>query len=366
MLRPQCIRPRTRYLLGIAAVANAAVWIAIAARPDTTTIYSPSFTVEAPPPPPAPPPPAAIIVAPLAHGPSCPPPRTDAPFVAPKFDEAIDHVQPAPTNAGWIAAWNEHHVFMSHDAGATFQRVLDGDGKVFSASFDCWGHLLVTRGNQLGIRDGIDEQWKPLSGLRSDDDSPRTVIGGGPDVVIVGRIPRDEGGVRAAVSGDGGATWRYHDLDGGTDGERIRGHQRENGAIDIAYSLGDCMSDDVYSAHIVNGVVSTDEYTIAEGSEFTLVDGVIFTDGGWRAPKGEWQSYPSSHWASPIPDSAMIVNDDKTFRFAHGKLHELPVIVEGTPQAVDAAGRIWSIACGQPLVAKKKATGIPASCASSD
>jgi len=365
MLRPHLVRPRARHWLALAIVTNAGVWIAIAARPDSTTIFSPSFTVTAPPPAPAPPPPP-IVVMPMTHGPSCPPARTDAPFVAPKFDEDIDHVQAAPTNAGWIAAWNEHHVFVSRDAGATFQRVLDGDGKVFSTSFDCWGHVLVARGNQLGVRDGNDEQWKPLPSVRSDDDSPRAVIGGGPDVVLVGRAPGDEGGVRAAISGDGGATWRYHDLHGGTDGERIRGRQHEDGAIDIAYSLGDCMSDDVYSARIANGVVSEDEYTIAEGSEFTLVDGTIFTDGGWRAPKGEWQSYPSSHWAAPIPNSAVIVNDDKTYRFAHGKLREIPVIVEGTPQAVDPAGRIWSVACGQVLVAKKTPTGIPATCQGSD
>jgi hypothetical protein len=54
-LRPHLVRPRARYWLAIAVIANGGAWFAIATRPDTTTLFSPSFTVTAPPPPPPPP-----------------------------------------------------------------------------------------------------------------------------------------------------------------------------------------------------------------------------------------------------------------------------------------------------------------------
>ena len=90
----------------------------------------------------APPPPvdvpAAPVVAPVRATPAapvgaelalraCPPPRRDAPrLTPPALDEEIAQVMVAPSNAGWVAAWNADHVFVSTDAGAHFDRVLDG------------------------------------------------------------------------------------------------------------------------------------------------------------------------------------------------------------------------------------------------
>src|SRR5690349_9793058 len=51
----------------------------------------------------------------VANRPTCPPPRTDAPHVSPDLPEPITGVRPATSNAGWIAAWNAEHVFVSLD-----------------------------------------------------------------------------------------------------------------------------------------------------------------------------------------------------------------------------------------------------------
>src|SRR5688500_7732288 len=51
---------------------------------------------------------------------ACPPPRTEAlvvkPAEIPDYED-IAHVRPSVTNAGWIAAWNERHVYISMNAG---------------------------------------------------------------------------------------------------------------------------------------------------------------------------------------------------------------------------------------------------------
>ncbi len=301
---------------------------------------------------------------PAADRPSCPPPRTDAPFVAPKFDEDIEYVQPAPSNAGWIAAWNEEHVFVSYDAGATFHRALDGEGHVRSASFDCWGHLVVARGDRIGVRDGEREAWHTAGGLGGDADAPRAVIGGGPDIVVVGSASDPTDAMRAAISSDGGVSWRFHDIHPGGGAERLQGQQRADGTIDIAYSIGDCMSDDLVAARIAHGEVAIDNATLAEGTAFRVDDDVILTDGGWLPRAGgTWQAYPFAHWATPVAGARpVIVAGDKTYAFAHGHVRELPLVVEGQPQAVDLAGRIWSVACGTPLVARRTPTGTAEKC----
>ena len=316
----------------------------------------------------APAPVISVAAPPAANRPSCPPPRTDAPPVTPKLDEQVEHVQPAPSDAGWIAAWNDHHVFVSYDAGATFQRALDGDDDVRDASFDCWGHLIVLRGSRVGVRDGARDHWREVTGILGAQDDPRAVLGGGPDIVVVGRAPGEGARGLAAISADTGATWRYHDAGQYITGERrLRGRQEADGKIEVAAALEDCMNDDLVWTTIEGDDVSTTNEGIEESTSFGLYGDVIVTDWGWRTRRGEWHQLDTRGAVSVVPGAfPVLVIEDKTYRFENGHLRALPLVVEGEPQAVDAAGRVWSIACGKPLVARRAATGALAACSSAD
>ena len=235
---------------------------------------------------------------------ACPPPRTDAPRLSPAqihLDANITGVHASPSNAGWVAAWNDTEVFLSTDAGRTFARVLDGPGEVRSAGIDCFGRTIVVRASGIGIRDGAREQWRALPGLQLQDfvDNgeryPRKtwVVGGGPDVVVVG-YPLDsafEQKPRVAISSDGGASWRYHDVDTYFEGSRLTGRQRANGRIDLALEILDCMFEGRTSVTIANGIVTKRDESAA-------------TYLAW-----------------------------------------------GTP--ADAAGRRWTVACGRPWIERK-------------
>jgi hypothetical protein len=59
---------------------------------------------------------------------------------------------------------------------------------------------------------------------------------------------------------------------------------------------------------------------------------------------------PNAILSGPYP---VIVEGRKAYRLTGGRLRELPVTVSGDPQAVDAAGRIWTIACGRPRIARR-------------
>ncbi len=346
-------------------------WQAPEAAPTAAPIVSSPVPVVVSPPAPAPEPSAPPLPPPsqIADRPSCPPPRTDAPRLRPRIDEAITAVHPAPSNAGWIAAWNHEHVFVSYDAGATFTRALDGAGDVTDASFDCWGHLIVLRGNQVGVRDGGRERWHTVPGLRGAHEDPGGVLGGGPDVVVVGITP-DEGWLpRLASSADAGATWGYHDLEGDFEpGMLIRGRQHADGAIDVGLASADCMSDDLVWTTIRDGKVDTVVDGMIEGSTFGIYGQLAVTETGWRLrDDDEWHDLPlavPNTRVQIVPgDRPVIIAGEKPYRLAAGKLRATRLVVEGEPQAVDPAGRVWSIACGQPLIARRKPTGQPATCA---
>jgi len=360
------VQHRRRRPLAIAClIALQIVTIVIVARPRAqpqATTYSPQLTFVAPSPPPPDPAPR------IDERPSCPPPRVDAPWVAPKLDEDVLAVRPAPSNAGWIVAWNHDHVFASFDAGATFARVLDGVGPVRSASFDCWGHVVVQRAGRIGVRDGTREAWHSVGGLDATDDARGAIIGGGPDIVVVGRAAEQQDATRVAISSDAGVSWQFHEMSPRLDADNVQGQQHADGSIDLAYSIGDCMNDEVVIARIADGKLETSTKVIAEGSPFHVDGDVVLTDGGWISRGGgEWHAYPFTNAATPVPGAHhVVVSFDKTYRFVHGELRELPLVVEGEPQAVDLAGRVWSIACGKPLVAKRTPTDVPAQCEAGD
>ncbi len=337
-----------------------AATIALVARPraqppPATTTYAPQLTFVAPALPPPDPGPR------IAERPSCPPPRRDAPWLVPKLDEDIVAVRPAPSDAGWIAAYNRDHVFVSFDAGATFARVLDGDGAVTDASFDCYGHLIVLRGKRVGIRDGEHERWRDVPALRGGEQDAGGVLGGGPDVVVVGNAPGDAWQARLAISDDLGATWSYRELAGEFESDmHLRGRQRADGTIDAAISSADCMNDDLMWARVQHGEVATVAAAMAEGASFAVYGDLVVADLGWRTRTGDWHELALPREVVTVVPGAfpVVVAGDKTFRIGErGEVRALPLVVEGEPQTVDLAGRVWSVACGKPLIAKRTATG---------
>jgi hypothetical protein len=206
------------------------------------------------------------IEAPLSPPPAsaaraCPLPRTDAPRakrVNPPQD--VNRVTPSLTNAGWIAAWDDQHVMLSTDAGVSFDRVLDGPGNVGAVAFDCFGNLVVVRDQQLGIREGARERWQRVpAGLRGNEDDPVALIGGGPDVIMIGIARGDTWQARLAVSADLGASWWYSDLIEYWESSRATGRQTSDGAIDIVLTTADCMSDPQTRFRIRAGKVVREE-----------------------------------------------------------------------------------------------------------
>ena len=374
-LRPAVVRPivkRKRPGLGAYAVA-----LAIAVHAGAMVVAVPG-----PPPPPAPAAPPIVVslpaivppivvpietpapapVAPASRA-SCPPPRRDADWVKPDLPDPIEHVQPAPTNAGWIAAWSRTTVYVSTDAGATFARVLDGEQPVIGVSFDCFGRAIALRGTSVGILDGGREHWATVPGLRALDTSdgvgaPGGVLGGGPDVVVVGVAPGDFWRPRLVVSADAGATWTRRDLAGDLEpGMKMRGRQDADGTIRVGTAVGDCMNDVLEWTTITGGKPSTVTAGMPEMGAFAIYGDVAVTEdsvvdaGGNATPidksdvDGELEPVPGA-----IPT---VVSGTRAFRVSHAKLRELSLYVDGHPEAVDPAGRLWSVACGHAVVARK-------------
>lgn len=231
--------------------------------------------------------------------PRCPAPRTDAPRAAKLTDlpQEVHGVAASRTNAGWIAAWNFERVLVSRDAGRTFERVLDGPGQVAAVTFDCYGNVIALRGQQLGIREGTREYWRAVPGLRGKDDDPIALVGGGPDVVVIGSTPGDGWQARLAVSPDLGRTWWYRDLVDAWESAEATGYQAADGSIHVALTTADCMSDPVYWLRIRDGKVETDDIgsvgTIALEGDVAYIhsDGEIqtkrFGEASWRRARGK-------------------------------------------------------------------------------
>jgi hypothetical protein len=314
-------------------------------------------------------PPAPVVVtipapAPPARAPvrACPVERRDAPWVKPELPEPIDGVRPAPSSAGWIAAWNDQHVFVSTDAGATFQRVLDADGKVSDVSFDCLGRVVVLRGWRLGIRDGTREQWTTVPGFRAEAGDGGGVIGGGADVVVIG--PTEQGTARVAISSDLGQSWRFHDVGPifGLDA-KVQGREDADGTIHLAYAIEDCRNDDVVSTVIRDGHAAESQWRpIVEGSSWALYgDEVVAADDVPKIDVYVTVLVPGGIPTATQADGAMRVVGKAG---AKSKRMLTGVVIDGTPAAVDLAGRIWLLVCGELRVAGSQPTGL--SCSGAD
>jgi hypothetical protein len=128
--------------------------------------------------------------------------------------------------------------------------------------------VIAARGEQIGVRDGVTETWHDVPGISLADriyeggyapDPPSVwIVGGGPDVVVVGiEPPADEWKSRAAISRDLGRTWSYHDLSNGDfQGTHIATRQHTNGAIDLELEIQDCGGEWMETYSITNGIVS--------------------------------------------------------------------------------------------------------------
>jgi hypothetical protein len=304
-------------------------------------------------------------VTPPITRPACPPPRLDAPRVTlPKLDEQMVGVSPSRTNAGWIAAWSEEHAYISVDAGATFTRVLDGPGRLRAMSFDCYGRAIALRDDRVGIRDGASETWKHVPGLRLVDtsDSPQEVqanlVGGGPDIVVLGTSYAEGWIGRLAISNDAGESWRFHELGQGFEPHvHHDGRQDADGTIHVAIGQADCSHDDLFWATIRTGTTTIVRDVMPELSELAIYgdvalseQGVLGRSGSWKSVEGFFEGAALRPLPGPYP---VLINGNSAYRVRNGKAKELPLMVQGDPRAMDPAGRIWSIACGHLLIARR-------------
>ena len=372
LVRPLMPRRRrwARIAIATALVAQSAALYAALAREQTTrvvtrvehTTTTQVLTIPSPP---------VIVTMPVAAPPTatetrvCPTPRTDAPhLVPPQLDEDVTGLAVSPTNAGWIALWNDNHVFVSTDAGRTFHRALDGHGVVHSVQFDCFGHAIVARGDQLGVAEGARETWRAVPGLDvSDSDEGSydnvSLIGGGRDLIVLGMKPGDDSLARLAVSRDLGASWTYHDMsDYSASGETVAGLQRADGSILVGTAIPDCMTEDISWLEIApDGKAHTQSMQIYGIAFQFWGDSIISTYSRRKINAPEdvpFTVLPDNEWnGTPIPAPyPVFVTEDKAARLIGKKLWDYPWKLEGEHQQMDPAGRLWSIACGKPWIAR--------------
>ncbi|HVV84558.1 MAG TPA: hypothetical protein VHE35_15930, partial [Kofleriaceae bacterium] len=280
---------------------------------------------------------------------ACPPPRHDAPHrAAGTIDDVIERVTASPSNAGWIAAWNADHVYVSTDAGAHFDRVLDGPGAVSAVGFDCFGTVAVVRDEQLGLRvDGV-ERWQPVPGVElmagegDGREGHAAIVSGGPDLVVVGRVT--DWRPRIARSADLGAHWSYADLDVDWETPVVHGRQREDGTIAIGLPSSDCAGD-------------VEQQVTVRGGKVTSEPGMA-----WPAP-GQGVDLDGERPAAMPADATWVgdglaVAGDGLYRVRGPHVTRLPYVVEGDDYVADAAGRLWTVVCGKPTIASRQPSGL--------
>lgn len=380
LARPRLVRRRrwSHVFFGSALLAQAAaLYIALSRAPDTRVIRRVEHTattdvVTVPLPPQLVPVP---IAAPVADPRACPTPRTDAPRITPPaLPEDVHGLSVSPTNAGWIAAWNDDHIYISSDAGRTFRRVLDGTGLVREVAFDCFGRAIAIRGERLGVIDGGRERWPAIPGIDLADQigdgaswpAKVALIGGGRDIIVVGTAISSIGDApaRVAMTRDGGATWTYRDLAAyASSSEDISGYQRADGTIVVGVQVPDCRSDDLVWVEIKPDKTTTEHWVWMPGGQFELYGDRVYTSSAWRdlrAPDtAEWTQLPDEPSLgmpirAPYP---VLVSDDRATRLANTTAKPYPWVIEGVQHAMDPAGRLWSIVCGQPWIASAQASG---------
>ncbi len=308
-LRRQAQRVRHRHAWWIAIAAGVAgnallvlaMWAA-APRPAPAAVsVMPAHAAPAPvivSPPIAPPvivvvPAAGVATAPAPAafgdlGP-CPAPHKARPSGAlrpPRLDGAIAGFAGAPTDSRRVAVWTDEEVHVSADGGGSWDRVLDGPGAVLGVSFDCHGRVLALRdGNGLGMRDGPREAWRsvPAMSMRvSDEAAPRyapKVVGGGRAVAVVGNREGDDGEAWAALSDDGGATWRHVSL-GWYEGVSSAAWHRDT--LQVVLPWTDCRDEGIRLVTVTPRGVRAEE--IEEWAQQVALDRGAVLGVSWECP----------------------------------------------------------------------------------
>jgi hypothetical protein len=306
---------------------------------------------------------------------ACPTPRTDAPRIQPPtLDEDVDGLHVSPTNAGWIAAWNDEHIFVSTDAGKTFRRTLDGIGTVRTVAFDCFGRVVTIRGEKLGIADAGRDSWRSIPGIQLADQGDAhgswparvALVSGGRDVIVVGSAAASlgEGNARVAVSRDLGESWSYRDLTSFvTSTEDVGGFQRADGTIVVGIEIPDCMSDALSWVEMRPDGTSNELMISMPGAQFEFYGDEVYTSYARRSLQthadAEWTRFSDDDYSgTPIqaPYPVMVSNDSAS-RFVGSAPKLLPYVIEGSHHAMDPSGRLWSIVCGQLWIAGIRSSG---------
>lgn len=263
-------------VIGVAVPAHLAVVYALLARPDRVTHTTRVETAETsnvihlPAPPTVVAPPAALVPR------ACPAPnRHAAPVSIPPLP-VMTGVYASPTNADWIVTWNDASIYFSSDGARSFRMVLEGPGRVHDVAIDCFGHVIAARGTQIGVLDNARETWRDVLGIEMTErvyrgDYPAEppdvwIVGGGPDVVVVGFIaPYSDWKTRVAISHDLARSWSYNDLDAeGFEGTHFAGIQRADGAIDLELEIQDCGGAWMETYRIADGTSKQVESSAAE------------------------------------------------------------------------------------------------------
>jgi hypothetical protein len=335
-------------------LALAATMVLLNVSPGTSNVVQLSFpimTVQREPPPPPPP-----VAAPAG----CPAPVTTiAKVTIQQPADEVTTIVASLTNAGWIAAWNEQHIWVSHDGGATFERELDGPGDVGGVTFDCFGHAIAVRAGAIGIH-AEREVWHLVPGMQVAADSPHgTLIGGGPNIAIVfDATSETHQESELAISSDHGASWSFRALDTAYEDGRTTGREHADGSFELAIAYGDCMRDPLAWFEI-----SGDDITEVEASAFSarvlIHDHVAYNGLAVRSRRGgEWVA---DDWSAirGVPDDANItwvdgasprlIANNTIYRIVDGRAKRVGKLPPDlSPMVVDAAGRVWSVRLAKP------------------
>src|SRR5439155_15264151 len=129
-----------------------------------------------------------------------------------------------------------------------------------------------------------------------------------------------------------------------------------DGTIQIAISLADCMNDVVAWTTLGDRAV-VDRSSITEGAPFAIYADLALAGDCWYRAGGTWQripAVPEHDGIVPVPGPIpTVIDGHDAYRVRAGGARRLPVFVDGAPKAVDAAGRIWSIADGELRIAHR-------------
>lgn len=298
----------------------------------------------------------------------CPAPHRDrvhARLAQPSGDEPVAGFAAAPSDSRWLAAWTATHLFVSRDGGGSWRRVLDGAGAVLDATFDCHGRVLALRaGSGLGVRDGTREVWRAVAGVAiATPPEPYTarsympqLVGGGRAIAVVGPRHDELDQAYAAISDDGGVSWRQADLEW-YEGGRLAAAW-SGSTLRVVVPWTDCMAEGLRLVTVhATGVTSVeiDEYAGMVALDGGAIHGLSWEcpDGGpvctwragrgWRTPRGAAALGGDAGDAELVDGPVDVVIADHELRtLAGGRLgRPRPWPAGWTALGTDPSGRVW-------------------------